>query len=156
MTTALPAATTAVASAATQGDVKNWITGIHDFLQGLLGTDGTAATALATLGVVAGVSSVNGNAGAVTAAQIAAATIAGLGYTPPSSAVPTDSNGGVGCFAFLALYSGGTQAEGTTAAGGALRYCDNSGAYGTATPVGTWRCLGNINGGTGTVFQRIA
>jgi len=54
MTTALPAATTAVASGATQGDVKNWITGVHDYLAGLLGTTGVTADALTALGVDSG------------------------------------------------------------------------------------------------------
>ena len=69
MTTALPAATTAVASGATQGDVKNWITGVHDYLSGLFGTTGVTADALTALGVGGGVTSaVAGNGIAVSGA----------------------------------------------------------------------------------------
>jgi hypothetical protein len=96
MTTALPAATTAVASTATQGDVKNWITGVHDYLAGLLGTDGTTATAKTTLGVVSGVSSFNTRTGAI---SLTSGDVTGaLGYTPPTSAVPLNVGIGVGCF----------------------------------------------------------
>jgi hypothetical protein len=96
MTTALPAATTAVASTATQGDVKNWITGVHDYLAGLLGTDGTTTTAKTTLGVVSGVSSFNTRTGAI---SLTSGDVTGaLGYTPPTSAVPLNVGIGVGCF----------------------------------------------------------
>jgi hypothetical protein len=96
MTTALPAATTAVASTATQGDVKNWITGVHDYLAGLLGTDGTTATAKTTLGVVSGVSSFNTRTGAI---SLTSGDVTGaLGYTPPTNVVPLNVGIGVGCF----------------------------------------------------------
>lgn len=42
--------TTAVAAAATEGDVKNWLTSVYNYLVGLFGADGTKATAIATLG----------------------------------------------------------------------------------------------------------
>ena len=65
--TALPASTLATASAATEGDVKNFLTGQRDYLSGLFGDTGVAADARAALGVAA-----------LTSASIAAA----LGYTP--------------------------------------------------------------------------
>ena len=69
MTTALPASTTAVATGATQGDVKNWMTGVHDYLAGLFGTTGSTADALTALGVGGGVTSaVAGNGIAVSGA----------------------------------------------------------------------------------------
>ena len=47
---ALTNVTTAVAAAATEGDVKNWFTSVYNYLIGLFGADGTKATAIATLG----------------------------------------------------------------------------------------------------------
>ncbi len=81
----LPDTTTAFASGATEAQFKTFLSSQRSFLAGLLGTDGTAATARATLGVSNGVTSVNGNTGAVTAEQIAAAATAGYGYTPANS-----------------------------------------------------------------------
>lgn len=78
----LPTTTYAFASSATEAQFKTFLTGQREFLAGLLGTDGTAVTARATLGVNDGVTSVNGNTGAITAEQIAAAATAGYGYTP--------------------------------------------------------------------------
>lgn len=60
MPTALPSAITAVASTATQGDVKNWITGVHDYLAGLFGTSGAVSDALTALGLGAGSTNLNG------------------------------------------------------------------------------------------------
>ena len=48
--TALPPSTSAVATSATEGDVKNWITGVHDYLSGLFGTTGVPADARTALG----------------------------------------------------------------------------------------------------------
>lgn len=48
--TALSNVTTAVAAAATEGDVKNWLNSVYNYLVGLFGADGTKATAIATLG----------------------------------------------------------------------------------------------------------
>lgn len=76
--TALPASTVATASAATEGDVKNFLTGQRDYLSGLFGDTGVAADARAALGVAA-----------LTSANIAAA----LGYTPANPAnAGTDHN----------------------------------------------------------------
>ena len=47
---ALGNVTTAVGAAATEGDVKNWLTSVYKYLVGLFGIDGTKATAIATLG----------------------------------------------------------------------------------------------------------
>lgn len=47
---ALTNVTTAVAAAATEGDVKNWLTSVYNYLVGLFGADGTKPTAIATLG----------------------------------------------------------------------------------------------------------
>lgn len=47
---ALGNVTTAVGAAATEGDVKNWLTSVYNYLVGLFGIDGTKATAIATLG----------------------------------------------------------------------------------------------------------
>lgn len=42
--------TTAVAATATEGDVKNWLSSVYNYLVGLFGADGTKTTAIATLG----------------------------------------------------------------------------------------------------------
>lgn len=47
---ALGNVTTAVGATATEGDVKNWLTSVYNYLVGLFGIDGTKATAIATLG----------------------------------------------------------------------------------------------------------
>ena len=67
---ALPAASTATAAAATEGDVKNFLTGLRDYLNGLLGSSGLPADARAALGV----QTMTGN-------QI----ISALGFTPAAS-----------------------------------------------------------------------
>lgn len=68
--TALPASTLATASTATEGDVKNFLTGQRDYLSGLFGDTGVAADARAALGVTA-----------LTSANITTA----LGYTPAAT-----------------------------------------------------------------------
>lgn len=73
---ALPDSTTATAPTSTEGDLKNFLTGMRDFLSGLLGTSGDAADARAALGLAgATVSSFNTRTGTVTlvAADITAA-----------------------------------------------------------------------------------
>lgn len=50
MATALPAASAFTGAAVTEGDFKSAITALHDFLSGMLGTDGATPTALTTLG----------------------------------------------------------------------------------------------------------
>ena len=47
---ALGNVTTAVGAVATEGDVKNWLKSVYNYLVGLFGIDGTKATAIATLG----------------------------------------------------------------------------------------------------------
>ena len=113
-----------------------------------------------------GVTSVNGNTGDVTAAQIAAAATAGYGYTPADGAnySPTGhthsgyastnmTHGAVGslCFARLFPTSRGTitLAAGATVAGSQLLPAGGiSGGGGSwfvssgAALAGTWRCLG--------------
>ncbi len=160
----LPETTTAFASSATEAQFKTFLSSQRSFLAGLLGTDGTAATARATLGVSNGVTSVNGNTGAVTAAQIAAAATAGYGYTPANTShthsdyVSTNmTHGAVGSFCFATAPSVAT-APGGAIAGSSLR---PSGVNSTGmTPVttslsGTWRCLGNSNN-SATLWQRIS
>ena len=64
---ALPEASTATSASSTEGDVKNFLTGVRDFLSGLLGASGEAADARAALGLAgATVSSFNTRTGAVT------------------------------------------------------------------------------------------
>ena len=48
---ALPSAASATAKAATEGDVKNFLTALRDYLSALLGDTGLAADARAALGV---------------------------------------------------------------------------------------------------------
>ena len=156
----LPETTTAFASSATEAQFKTFLSSQRSFLAGLLGTDGTAATARATLGVSNGVTSVNGNTGAVTAAQIAAAATAGYGYTPANSShshsdyVSTNmTHGAVGSLCFARVDGAGNPdvVAGGTRPGSVLRAAGvtyRSGASGVGTLVGatlsgTWRCLGH-------------
>ena len=158
--TALPASTVATASAATEGDVKNFLTGQRDYLSGLFGDTGVAADARAALGVAA-----------LTSAGIAAA----LGYTPASTTalaarVSIDhGHGNIGSFVFAAsTYL--PIAAGSTESGSRLHIAglrsDVSGAaaalyyVSSVTLSGTWRCLGYClspsSGGTATLWQRIS
>lgn len=175
----LPDTTTAFASSATEAQFKTFLSSQRSFLAGLLGTDGTAATARLTLGVSDGVTSVNGNTGAITAAQIAAAATAGYGYTPANS-THTHSNyvstnmthGAVGSLCFATIDGGGgTHAAGSTIAGSQLTSAGisyNSGTTAISIPSsgalsGTWIALGyayvastaSTNRGA-TLWQRIS
>lgn len=47
---ALTNVTAAVGAGASEGDVKNWLTSVYNYLIGLFGADGTKATAISTLG----------------------------------------------------------------------------------------------------------
>lgn len=67
---ALPLATTATGTGATEGDVKNFLTALRAYLSGLLGESGLPADALAALGV-----------SQMTGAQI----ISALGFTPANT-----------------------------------------------------------------------
>jgi len=49
--TALPSATTATDASATEGDVKNFLIGLRDYLNGLFGATGVTADARTALGV---------------------------------------------------------------------------------------------------------
>lgn len=164
--TALPLATAATDSAATEGDVKNYLTGLRDFLNGLLGATGVPADARAALGV----------------SPLSAATIASaLGYTPANSShthsayVSTNmTHGAVGslCFA-VRTDTGAAVAAGSTLAGSSLapasveRTANVSGSPGTdfmvnasGTLSGTWRCLGYsgsaVAEANATLWQRIS
>ena len=158
--TALPASTVATASAATEGDVKNFLTGQRDYLSGLFGDTGVAADARAALGVAA-----------LTSASIAAA----LGYTPASTTalaakVSTDhGHGNIGSFVFAAstyvpIAAGSTESGSRLHIAG-LRSDANAGAaalyWSAGTLSGTWRCLGYCvsppsGGATATLWQRIS
>ncbi len=67
---ALPASTTATGPAATEGDVKNFLTALRDYLNGLLGASGLPADARTALGI-----------STMTGAQI----ISALGFTPANA-----------------------------------------------------------------------
>lgn len=156
--TALPASTVATASAATEGDVKNFLTGQRDYLSGLFGDTGVAADARAALGVAA-----------LTSANIAAA----LGYTPASTTALAASvsidhgHGNIGSFVFattnyLAVAAGSTELGSRLHIAGL--HAASEGLVGlvgaTGTLSGTWRCLGYCaspsGGSAATLWQRIS
>lgn len=68
--TALPAASVVTSVTATEGDVKTWLTNLHDYLVGLLGVTGNPTDALTALGVPA---------------LTGAAIVAALTYTPATA-----------------------------------------------------------------------
>ncbi len=160
----LPTTTAAFASSATEAEFKTFLTGQREFLAGLLGTDGTAVTAKATLGVNDGVTSVNGNTGAITAAQIAAATTAGYGYTPANSShthseyVSTNmTHGALGSLCFAIVVKDVTVDPGATIAGSWLKAFGVSGLIHNDALSGTWRCLGYTSDDyCASLFQRIS
>lgn len=115
MATALPAASTATQTTATEGDVKNWLTNLHDYLAGLLGTTGLPADARTALGitVTAAVSSFNTRTGDVTLKSTD--VISALGFTPANAANTNDSYGKIGCYVlYYAAWSGTVSNGGTT------------------------------------------
>ena len=157
--TALPASTLATASAATEGDVKNFLTGQRDYLSGLFGATGVAADARAALGVTP-----------LTSANITTA----LGYTPASTTdlaarVSIDQgHANIGSFVFaasdyLAVSAGSTELGSRLHIAGL--HATASGATGnlvaaTGTLAGTWKCLGYCvspsGGRAATLWQRIS
>ena len=135
------------------------------------------ANGQAVVAPAAGVSSVNGNTGAITAAQIAAAATAGYGYTPANGAsmLTKDmghNNVGSLCFAGRTVQNGTTITTGGTVAGSSLiavgigiagtgGYNETSTMYVGSGMSGTWRCLGAMPRDDGwasqiTLFQRIS
>ena len=148
---ALPSATTATASSATEGNVKNYLIGLRDYLNGLLGATGNAADARAALGVTP-----------LTYASLVAA----LGYTPANSAnAATDhdhrnmAHNAVGSLCFAIPVPATTYNPGDTLAGSSLRAAGVLSADAVSggslvaihgsTLSGTWRCLGFSQSGGG-------
>jgi hypothetical protein len=127
-----------------------------------------------TCTVTGGVTSVNGNSGAVTAAQISAAATTGYGYTPAPKDFGAGSwpVGSVICgFPFNSANNTVTHTAGSTYAGSVIYkdvYLNASYffALGATVGVGTWRVIGSsaasIGDGVGctnvdrTTYQRIA
>ena len=118
----------------------------------ILTSNGSAWTSAAP--PASGVISVNGNTGAVTAAQVAAAATAGYGYTPanPANMATKDcGHNAVGSFCLVVYNTTSTAAPGSTVAGSSLqamgfaRGADGYEVYMTQTGSalsGTWRILG--------------
>lgn len=90
---ALPNVTTAVAGAATEGDVKNHLSGVYAFLAGLFGTTGAAADARTALGVTP-----------LTSGNVATA----LGYTPANLASAGSDHNHTGTYAPMTAFVSGT------------------------------------------------
>lgn len=127
-----------------------------------VGTGLTLSAGTLTATATGGVTSVNGNTGAVTAAQISAAATTGYGYTPANGAsyIPKDFAAGsypIGCMVGCGvLYAGGVLPVGSTTTGSSLTLSGGSGTL----QVGTWRHCGYTNLTDAmyipTVMQRIA
>lgn len=109
----------------------------------------------------AGVTSVNGNTGAITASQISAAATTGYGYTPAS--IDTGS-GGVGAIV-LAVRASGSTANGATASAASLTLAQADFSTGALSVIGsvaagTWRNISGIasttSGNSGFIWQRIS
>lgn len=113
------------------------------------------------------VTSVGGNTGSVTNAQVASATLAGLGYTPAKDDIGV---GGIGNFPIGAIVvlevpassSGGALSAGAAVSGSGTRFpYKNNGVDTYATPAGTWRNIGptlsyiSSSWCASSVFQRI-
>ena len=147
--TALPTTTEAFASGATEAQFKTFLSNQRAYLAGLLGTDGTTETAKSTLGMIAGVTSLNGNTGAVTAGQVSDAATIGYGYIPLSQNM---THGAVGslCWAYVSVTAGVSITAGSTKAGSALTpasmFHNNTAIAikGSGTLSGTWKLLGHI------------
>jgi hypothetical protein len=109
------------------------------------------------------VNSVNGNSGAVSAAQVSAAATSGYGYTPASSAhnhsgvyVAVDNgHNAVGSMVF-GYHGAAAVSAGSTLAGSSVYAASVNGIGSTLS--GTWRCLGIISSTLPdrTCWQRIA
>ena len=174
---ALPTTTTAFASGATEEQFKSFLAGQRDFLAGLLGTDGTTATAKTTLGVSDGVTSVNGNAGAISAAQVATAASTGYGYTPPNPAsvaavghnhdgsyLPAVTRNSIGAFAIGRAAVLASAYVGLNSSSISVNYTINAGSAawvtaGSVSLTGTWVCVGICADGSSGylgLFRKIA
>lgn len=112
------------------------------------------------------VTSVGGETGDVTNAEILAAVVAALGYTPANGAnyVGKDHGSGIGSFALGFPMSPGVHTAGVAYAGSAISVVADNGSYwaGGAIGSGTWRpttTSSNGNGDTGVyqaaIYQRI-
>lgn len=164
--TALPAASTATSAAATEGDVKNFLTSMRDYLAGLLGTSGDAADARAALGLAgATVSSFNTRTGAVTLTSADVSAVGGSLNTHTHADQNTAGNATSYPIGTTLLAGGGTTVPVTNATISVYR--KDASPY-RITPYslqatalsGTWRVKGYAveNGGTtyAVLVQRTA
>lgn len=133
-------------------------------------TDGVGGDITISSTITAGVTSVNGKDGVITAAQIAEAAVAGLGYTPAGSThthsayVSTDmTHGAVGSLCFATVGQSVERAAGSTVAGSLLVPAGvNSAASilpASGVLSGTWRLLGYVSAAgsyRASLFQRIS
>lgn len=178
----LPNSTEFTASSVTEAQFKTAITGMRDFLSGLLGADGTAATARATLGIGTFVTSVGATApvvssgGSAPTISMAAASAGANGYMSAGYAAKLDGIqagatagpvydagvNGLGVIAMMINKSGGSVSSGATIAGSSLQYLGIDSASGSFTShgvaAGTWRNItaGTIATNTAGTFQRVA
>lgn len=150
--TALPAATTATSASATEGDVKNWLTQVHDFLAFLLGTSGSQADARTALGISSDANTLEGHP----ASYFSQASHAHSGYMPTDVGIA-----GIGTIGMLSSSSGSPVTSGSTVAGSSLRFVTMTDAPLLATPgsapSGTWRNITSDSVLVGAIgmFQRI-
>lgn len=164
--TALPAASTATSAAATEGDVKNFLTSMRDYLAGLLGTSGDPADARSALGLAgATVSSFNTRTGAVTLTSADVSAVGGSLNTHTHADQNTDGNATSYPIGTTLLAGGGANIPTTNAT--IVVYRKDASPY-RITPYslqatalsGTWRVKGYAveNGGTtyAVLVQRTA
>lgn len=163
---ALPEALTATSASSTEGDVKNFLTGVRDFLSGLLGDSGVAADARAALGLAgATVSSFNTRTGTVT--LVAADITSAGGSLNTHNHADANTAGNVTSYPVgtILLAGGGTNIRVTNATISVYRkdespYRITAQALQATALAGTWRVKGYAveNGGTtyAVLVQRTA
>lgn len=128
----------AAAASAAGIDTSNFATKNGSNVIGIWGISITGNASTATSAANGGVTTVNGNAGAISAAQIAAAATAGYGYTPASNASLVSSvNGNTGAISAAQISAAATTGYGYTPANGSLYLSKDIGASGNF-PVGSF------------------
>ena len=157
--TALPPASQATDSAATEGDVKNFLTSMRSYLAELLGTSGTVVDARAALGLAGAlVSSFNSRVGAVnlttTDISVAGGSINGHlhAYVPLAAGVAA-----VGQTMYLHCTTNVN--SGDYISGANLRASKSDDIYSGVGHPGTWQCVDFgrlINAAGQGNFQRVS
>lgn len=156
--TALPPASQATDAAATEGDVKNFLTSQRAYLEGLLGTSGSVADARAALGLAGAlVSSFNLRVGAVTLTNSDISSAGGSVNGHTHDYVPLAA-GVAAVGQTMYLYCTTNVNSGDYISGANLRASKSDDIYSAAGQPGTWQRVdfSPLTGAGQGNFQRVS